>query len=214
MSRAIDAESGSKTRLALLGTLGYLHTEAVRYDLVCLRSLVERLEPDLLGVEIDPQAWEQQDLSGVSVEVREGLVPATWRTNTVIVPLGSPSPLELAPPSGSRLAMRVRAGLVGVADRFLAGLQRTFDGPEGVNSALFGHLCGAVCDLQAAAGGDVGRRAWEATNARILERLLWAVRRDPGRRVLVALQCQRIHWLQARLRPLGEEIALVGYQEL
>ncbi|MBI4491636.1 MAG: hypothetical protein HY690_02450 [Chloroflexi bacterium] len=214
MSTTVNSGSDGKTRLALLGTLGHLHTEGLRYDLACLRSLVERLEPDLLGVEIDPQAWEQQDLSGVSVEVREGLVPAAWRTNTVIVPLGGPSPLELAPPTGSGLARRARAGLVGAADRFLAGLQRTVDGPEGVNSALFGHLCGAVCDLQAAAGGEVGRRAWEATNGRILERLLWAVRRDPGRRVLVALQCRRVHWLEARLRSLREEIALVRFQEL
>lgn len=61
-----------KTRLALLGALGYLHTEPLRYDLACLRTLVEELEPDLLGVEVEPDAWERSDLSGAPVEVREG----------------------------------------------------------------------------------------------------------------------------------------------
>ena len=202
-----------KTRLALLGTLGHLHTEALRYDLACLRGLVETLEPDLLGVEVEPEAWEQGDLSGAPLEVREGLVPAARRTDTVIVPLGSPSPGELAPPEGRGLA-RLRAGLVRGADRLLTGLQRIADGPEGVNSPLFSHLCELVCAVEAVVAGEPGRRAWEATNSRILERLLWAVRRDPGCRVLVAVQCRRVHWIEARLRPLEKEITLVPYPEL
>ena len=119
-----------KTRLALLGTLGHLHTEPLRYDLACLRSLVETLEPDLLGVEVEPEAWERGDLSGAPVEVREGLVPAARRTDTVIVPLAGPSPGELAPPEGGGLA-RLRAGLLRSADRLLTGLQRAADGPRG-----------------------------------------------------------------------------------
>ena len=206
-------EDVPKTRLALLGTLGHLHTEALRYDLACLRSLVEALEPDLLGVEVEPDAWERGDLSEAPIEVREGLVPAARRTNTVIVPLGGPSPEELAPPEGGGLAP-VRARLVRSADRLLTALQRVADGPEGVNSPLFGHVCEFICTVEAAAASDVGREAWEATNRRILERLLWAVRRDPGRRVLVAVQCRRVHWLEARLQSLGTEITLVPYSEL
>jgi hypothetical protein len=160
-----------KTRLALLGTLGHLHTEPLRYDLACLRVLVETLEPDLLGVEIEPDAWERGDLSDAPVEVREALLPAARRTDTVIVPLGGPSPMELAPPEGGGLA-RLRAGLVRAADRLLTGLQRAADGPEGVNSPLFGHVCGLVCSLETVVAGDVGRQAWDSTNQRILERLM------------------------------------------
>ncbi len=64
--------TGPKTRLALLGTLGHLHAEPLRYDLACLRSLVEALEPDLLGIEVEPDAWERGDLRAAPVEVREG----------------------------------------------------------------------------------------------------------------------------------------------
>jgi len=211
----VSPESGdaSKTRLALLGTLGHLHTEPLRYDLACLRALVEDLEPDLLGVEVEPDAWERGDLSGAPVEVREALAPAAHRTNTVVVPLAGPSPGELAPPEGGGLT-RLRARLLRSADRLLTTLQRTADGPEGVNSPLFGHVCEFICNVEAAATSEIGRRTWEATNQRILERLLWAVRRDPGRRVLVAVQCRRVHWLEARLRPLRAEITLVPYVEL
>ncbi len=71
-------------------------------------------------------------------------------------------------------------------------------------------MCGSICYLEATAASDAGRRAWEATNERILERLLWAVRRDPGRRVLVAVQCRRTHWLRSRLKQVPE-IELVDY---
>ena len=215
MSVPAEAETANepRTRLALLGTLGQLHSEPLRYDLACLRALVEGLEPDLLGVEAAPDAWQRDDLSGAPIEVRESLLPAARRTDTIIVPLGCPSPLELAPPAGGGLA-RPRAGLVRAARRLLTRLQRAADGPEGVNSHWFKHTCGLLCSLEAAAAGDEGRRAWDAANGRILERLLWLARRDPGRRVLVALQCRRIHWLETRLRALGEEIDLVPYQRL
>lgn len=210
---SLELENEPKTRLALLGTLGHLHTEPLRYDLACLQSLVEELEPDLLGVEIEPDAWERGDLTEAPVEVREALLPAAQRTDTVIVPLAGPSPLELAPPEAGGLA-GVRASLVHGADRLLTGLQRTADGPEGVNSALFGHVCGFICAVEAAVAGDAGHQTWEATNQRILERLLWIVRRDPGRRVLVAVQCRRVHWLETRLRSLQAEITLVPYPKL
>lgn len=206
-------EGREKTRLALLGTLGHLHTEPLHYDLACLRKLVEALEPDLLGVEMGPDAWERGNFSGAPVEVREGLVPAARRTDTVIVPLGSPSPGELAPPEGGGLAW-LRTNLMRGTDRLLTGLQRIVDGPEGVNSSLFGHACGFICSLEETVASDIGRRAWEATNERILERLLWAVRRDPGRRVLVAVQCRRIHWLEPPLRRQTDLLELVNYWEL
>ncbi|MFB0534970.1 MAG: hypothetical protein ACETWR_08310 [Anaerolineae bacterium] len=212
ISTSPEFENEPKTRLALLGTLGHLHTEPLRYDLACLRSLVEALEPDLLGVEVEPEAWERGDLRGAPVEVRDGLVPAARRTDTVIVPLGGPSPVELAPPERGELA-RLRANLMQGADRLLTELQRVSDGPEGVNSALFGHVCGLICTVEAAVAGDAGRRAWQTTNERILERLLWAMRRDPGRRVLVAMQCQRVHWLELRLKRVPN-IELVDYRDL
>ncbi|NIO69365.1 MAG: hypothetical protein GTN71_10100, partial [Anaerolineae bacterium] len=58
-----------------------------------------------------PEAWERGDLRGAPVEVRDGLVPAARRTDTVIVPLGGPSPAELAPPERGELA-RLRANLM------------------------------------------------------------------------------------------------------
>lgn len=83
--------------------------------------------------------------------------------------------MELAPPEDGGL-VELRASVLRGADRLLTGLQRAADGPAGVNSSLFSHVCGFICGLEEAAAGDVGRQAWEATNERILERVVWIVR--------------------------------------
>lgn len=210
--RASPAGEGA-SRVALLGTLGSLHAEPLRYDLARLRALVETLEPDLLGVEADPQTWERGDVGAWPPEVREALAPAAGRTDTVIVPLGGPSPLEFAPPDDGELA-RLRAGLIRSADRLLISLQRAADSPGVVSGRLFSHVCGLLCGIKEAASGEVGRNAWTQTNEAILDGLLRAVRRDPGRRVLVAVRCHRIHWLRACLRPLSDEVQLVPFEHL
>jgi hypothetical protein len=213
----------NRTRLAFLATLGHLHTEPLKYDLECLRSIIEQVEPDLLGIEAEPEEWEQGSLGGAPVEVGGALMPASAVTDAVIVPLGGPLPAELAPPGegrdrGGRVEQfaRARAGVLRTADRLLEGWQRdrAAQGPEAVNSRFFRHLCGLVCSLEEMTADEAGKRAWEEVNGRILERILEMVRRDPGRRVLVAVNCRRVHWLESRLQPFASELELVPYDRL
>ncbi len=199
-----------RTRLALLATIGDLHGAVVGYDLAHLRALVEELEPDLLGVEGDAETWARSERSSLPPEIRGALVPAARRTDTVIVPLGASSPLELAPPEGARL----RSDLIHVAEQLSTTLQRAAGTADRINHSLVIHVCGALCTLETWAASDAGRRGWEETNERLLANLLAAVRRDPGRRVLAAVHCRRVHWLAGRLSAYAGEMELVGYRDL
>jgi hypothetical protein len=209
---ATPPTAAGATRLAFLATLGHLHTLPLRYDLACIHALVEQLQPDLLGVEVEVTDWESGDLAMAPVEVRNALVPASRLTDTVVVPLAAPSHEELSPPGGDG----VRSAVYRATDALFNKLQRTSaaGGAPAVNSPLFGHVCGLLCAVEEAAASEAGRHAWEETNRRILERLLEMVRRNPGRRVLVAVNCKRVHWLVSQLRPLHQEITLVPYTEL
>lgn len=54
----------------------------------------------------------------------------------------------------------------------------------------------------------------EATVLAWLERgVLGCIHRDPSRRILVAVQCQRTHWLELHLKKMPD-IELVDYREL
>lgn len=199
-----------RTRLAFIGTLGALHARPIVYDLARLRSLAEQLEPDLLAVEADRAAWETGDSATLPPEVLASLAPAARLTDTVVVPVGGPSGREFAPPDGGGLA-DVRANIIRGADGLLDALARAFDSPERASRGLYPHLCALLCHVEYAAASDAGRQAWRQTNDRILANLLQVIRSDPGRRVLVAVQCRRIHWLEARLAVLPE-VELVPFE--
>lgn len=197
-----------KTRIALLGTLANLHRQPIQYDLAEVAHITKELLPDLLGVEVERADFERDDLSHAAVEVREALVPLAQRSDIVLVPIGAPSPEELRAPPAS-----IRAALNGVLDVTVAWLQRTANDARRVNSAFVSHTCGLICHLEEYTSGARGRQAWTTTNERMLENIKAMVERDPGRRILVAVQCRRKHWLEPKLRQLPD-VELVNYWEL
>jgi hypothetical protein len=197
-----------KTRLATLATMAELHAEASRYDLVALTRLVGEVMPDLLCVEVTRAAWEAGVMDEASLPIRAALNPLAQRSDIVIVPIAA-DPREhaaLAPSAGRG------TGWVTALERLHRWVQRRTPA-RAFNGATYGMFCHTICTLQEAAWTPDARAAWEAENEAMLANLLAAIRRDPARRVLAAMQCQRKHWLDARLR---RELAveLVAYWEL
>lgn len=197
-----------KTRIALIGTVSELHRQPIRYDLDELARIVATVQPDLLGVEVERAEFERGDLSHAPVEVREALVPPARHSDTVVVPLGAPSREELQPTHAG-----LQAALVRLLDCAVTLVQRTANDARRVNSALVSHTCGMICSVQEVVCGEGGRAAWKATNERIAATIASIAERDPGTRVLVAVQCRRKHVLEPKLRKLPD-VELVNYWEL
>src|SRR3972149_5552161 len=94
--------SSPQTRLAILGTMSDLHRQPIAYDLDCLRKVVSDLAPDLLCAEITVDAWEREDFSRASIEVRDALAPVIASTDIVLIPV-TPTPeryIDFRPDSG------------------------------------------------------------------------------------------------------------------
>lgn len=199
-----------RTRIALLGTLSDLHTQPIRYDLAELARIVADVQPDLLGVEVERDEFERDDLTRAPIEVRDALVPLARRSDIVVVPIGAASGEELRAPHAT---LRVRAVLIRALDGALMWVQTLANGAREVNSAIVSHTCGLICHLEEHASGARGRRAWKTTNEKMLANIIAIARRDPCARILVAVQCRRKHWLEPKLRR-APEIALVNYWEL
>ena len=202
--------TSARTRLALLGTLSDLHREPLAYDLACLRSLATDLAPDLLCAEITRDAWERRDLSAATLELREALAPVEAATDLVIVPVAS----SLKPYTGYLPMAPWRRTLVRALDRLLRWGGRKASRPEVVNGVLFGAYCHMVCWLAERLWTVEQRAEWEAQNRAMAENIVQAVQREPGRRVLVAVQCQRVHRLRPWLHAHGELLEIVDYGEL
>jgi hypothetical protein len=198
------------TRLALLGTMSNLHREPVAYDLARLSAIVADVAPDLLCAEVTRELWEGGDLSSAALEVREALAPVVAATDVVLIPVApSPERFDDFGPAHGR-----RAELVRSLDRLLRWGQRRANTPEAVNGRLFGVFCHTLCTLTEASWSDRVRAAWNAQNEAIVANILQIVRRDPGRRVLVAVQCQRVHKLLPLLRRCDEHLEIVAFDRL
>jgi hypothetical protein len=198
------------TRLALLATLSDLHKEPVSYDLASLQTIVTKTDPDLLCAEITREMWEGSDLSQAAIEVREALTPVVAATDVVLVPIA---------PDGSRFddyAPKAgwRRSLVWTFDKVLQWGQRQADTPEAVNGRFFETFCHPLCLVTEWSWTADKRRAWHKQNQIIAGNIMNAVRRDSGRRILVAVQCQRIHKLEPLLKAHADEVEIVDYWNL
>lgn len=202
--------STPRTRLAILGTMSDLHRQPITYDLDCLRKVIADLAPDLLCAEITMDEWESEDFSRASLEVREALVSVIASTDIVLIPVAPTLEryTDFTPDSGWRRR------LVRTFDQLLQWGQIEADDVQTVNGLWFGAFCHTVCWLTEMFWTAKDRAAWEKQNKELTENIIRAVQRDSGRRVLVAVQCQRLHHLIPFLRAQTKVIDIVGYQSL
>jgi hypothetical protein len=196
--------------LALLATLSDLHYDPVSYDLASLRTIVAELAPDLLCAEITREMWEGGDLSRAALEVREALAPVVEVTDVVLIPVAPDSDrfADFAPEAGWR------RGLVRAIDRALVWGQRQADTPKAINGGLFEGFCHPLCRFTELSWTAERRAAWQKQNKNIAHNIIQAVRQDAGCRVLVAVQCQRIHKLGPMLKAYADEVEFVDYWNL
>jgi len=198
-----------KTRLALLSTLAETHTQSIQYDLTTLANIVEALNPDLLCVELPRQNWEAHDLTRASVEVRESLLPAAALTDVVVLPVAPDTRQysDFTPNQGWR------GRLAQAMSRALIKAQRAANNIDAIHAMTYQNVCHTLCLTSELFWTAEARREWHTQNEKLLANILQAIRQDPGRRVLVALQCQRIHWLEPKLED-HPDIILVDFRQL
>jgi hypothetical protein len=198
------------TRLAILGTISDLHRQPLPYDLACLSKIVTEQAPDLLCAEVTTDVWEQGNLAAAELEVREALAPVAALTDIVLVPV-APSEKQYAEFT-SNAGWRQRATQSGI--RVLRWGQRKAATPEAIHGFFFEAFCHTLCALTEATWTPEQRDDWDRQNLQMVENILDVVRRDPGRRVLVVVQCQRLHRLTPLLKAHSNEVELVHYQKL
>lgn len=167
-----NGHTAGKTLLGILGTAGGWHALLPRCGLRQLEERVRTFAPDLLCAEINRDAWESQRQSAFSLEYRECLLPLCRQLGVVVVPLGGEWPVPVSP---LRLGLLLGAGPRWMCRPAVLGWQRAW-------ARLFPGV--------------------ERVNAELVARILEAARRDPGRRLLVAVRIERCY---AVVKGLGQE---------
>lgn len=202
----------ARSKVAVLGLLADLHREPTQYDLRLLHRLVKNIQPDLLCAEIHLDDWRSGDLSAVWPEYRETLLPLARRTDIIIVPVGGSTRSEIQLPWDDSL-VDLRRSVVHLFNRLQRFFMRLVRHPDDLNGSALDTLCDGMCAIALRVSGPEARQAWEEVNNTILDNIITAVRRDPGRRVLVTVDCRRRRWLIDHLHDLYE-IELLTYHTL
>ena len=202
----------TKTRVAVLGLLADLRALPAHYDVRALGQLVKDLHPDLLCAEIHLDDWRAGNLSSAPVVYRAALVSQARKADIVIIPVGVSNGDSGAVAKAPRLS-GWRSSLIRGLNKLQRWLERLANGPSGMNSGVFDVICDGMCAVQLRLNGLEVQRAWEETNRRIVTNILAAIRRDPGRRVLVTVDCRRRRWLIHDLAS-QPEVEVVDYRRL
>jgi hypothetical protein len=205
-----DANNQPTNRVAVLGVLADLHSEAVQYDLKPLRRLILEIQPDLICAEIQWVDWLSGNLAAAPRAIRETIVPLSRRTDMVIIPVGGSALKEFGIPTADRF-MKAQA------IRALNGLQRiswaVINHPAAINSAAYSLCCNLTCAAELNLCGQTAKKVWQEANDTIFKNILETLTRDPGRRVLVTVDCRRRQWLMKQLAQTPQ-VDLVHYNEL
>jgi hypothetical protein len=197
----------SSTRVAVLGTLAEFHREPIPYDLEALVELVADLNPDFVCLEMTSEQWQQQDFDDLPPEYRDALLPLTYQTDMVVVPIA-----EADPPS-EPVATGWRGQLIALCRRGLAYIQRSAPNAAAVNQGWRHDLANVLYHLIAwLAGGQVEKK-WQAHRRHLAQQVLELARRDPGRRILVVVNVRHCHHIRPALKQYSE-VKVVPYSEL
>ncbi|NOZ70678.1 MAG: hypothetical protein GXP38_02005 [Chloroflexi bacterium] len=197
----------TKTPIAVLGSLAEFHKAPIPFDLHALVQLVQKINPDLLCLDIAPEQWRLQDFSDLPPEYREALLPLAYQTDIVVVPIGEAhSPLEPT-------ARGWRGKAIAALRRGLAVIQKTAPGPDAINSGWRHDLANRIYRLMIRLDESKIEHSLHKHQKILIDNIVKVARRDPGARILVVVNVKYCHHIRPILRRY-EAFEVKDYREL
>lgn len=192
----------------VLSTLHQFHETQKGYSFADLTSLIERIDPDVLAVELTPDALKNRSEQKTKQEYPRSVFPLIDKHRYTTVPL------EPAEPGFSRL--------IGILKESNAEIGKNAPQKQEAfriySNQLYEHLFAAWTDaaavnspetdamfevkhrFQNALFGEKEATVWNAWKSHFLAQITKAASKHRGRRILVLVGVELAYWLRARLR--------------
>lgn len=207
------------SEVVVLSTLHQFHGTNQGYSFADLSAIIERIEPDILAVELTPVALKNRTEQKTKQEYPRSVFPLIDKHGYKAVPL------EPAEPEYSRLVglltqsnkkmrekqpERLEAFSV-YSKKLYEHLHETWKSPAAVNSPETDALFDVKHRFQNALFGESEREVWDGWNSHFLKQILSTAKLNPGKRILVLVGAEHAYWLRNRLKE-AQDVRLIDVQ--
>jgi hypothetical protein len=192
----------------VLDTLHQMHAEVPAYGNAALGRAIEKLKPDVLCVELQPDDLTTRPPEKTKQEYPAVIYPLIDRHHYRVYAMEPAEPLYttlLTPYRANTDAFDAhqpaRADAFGkYADGLYAVLKAHWTSPAAVNDEVTDTAFRTKHLLQETLMGPGEHAGWEAWNHHFLEVIQRAARENPGQRIVVTVGAEHGYWLRDHLR--------------
>ena len=196
------------TEVVVLCTLHQFHEETPGYSYADLKDAIERLNPDILAVELTPTALAAKTPQKIKREYQNAVYPLLdahkWEavamepegelsTRLINAVREAEASLEKDFPQKSEVADLY-------SDTLFSYLRARWHSAADVNSEWTDASYAVKHAFQEKLYGSKEVEGWEGWNQHFLERIMEAAKANPGKRIVVTVGAEHGYWLREHLR--------------
>jgi hypothetical protein len=204
---ALAAARPPPAQVAVLATLHQLHATTPAYSYDVLGQVIERLQPDVLCVELQPDDLQRRPAEATKQEYARVVYPLIDRHHyrAYAMEPAEPAYSDILTPyiqAGQDFSVREpeqAEAFSRYSDGAYIGLQTYWTSPARVNDAVTDSVLRAKHELQQALVGEGERTGWERWNRQFLGVILQAAKENPGKRIVVLVGAEHGYWLRGHL---------------
>lgn len=208
----VMATAQTPATVVVLDTLHQMHAEVPAYDNAALGHAIERLKPDVLCVELQPDDLTTRPVEKTKQEYPAVIYPLIDHHHYRVYAMEPTEPLYdaiLTPYRGNTEAFDTHQPARAEAfskysESLYTVLKAYWTSPAAVNDEATDSAFRAKHVLQEALMGPGEHAGWEAWNDHFLEVIERAARENPGRLVVVTVGAEHGYWLRAHLRNVAD----------
>jgi hypothetical protein len=196
------------SEVVVLCALHQMHEKADFYSYADLSAAIERLQPDILAVELTEGDLKGKVEQKTKREYQSSVYPLLQRHAWISVPLEPSEPrrselislLRQAEESLRQSAPQRDEAFDAYTDALFKYLFSEWHSAADVNASWADRLFAVKHQFQSAIYGPKEEEGWEGWNQHFLQQILGAAKQNPGKRIVVIVGVEHGYWLRGHLR--------------
>ena len=205
------------TIVIIIATLHQFHAQCNFYSLDHLRTIIEKINPDIICVELTAEDLKSKKDQAIKIEYPKCIIPLAKKKGYKLIPM------EPNEPEYSRLVNKYKQAYQKIDPKkkeiFNLYTKLLFDylfaywkSLVDVNSQLTNALFELKHKFQNSLFGSVEEQCWEDWNNHFLNTILKVAETHKGKNMLVAVGVEHVYWLKKHLKS-NSTIKIVEFNE-